>query len=486
MDDHLSNALAGELRELKSLCLGNIVKSQSGYSNPARGSFDRVVAGTAGIVNYLTRAPHSPAKAIAGDMGLDRNELELSYKLIQRTRAVAERLKASPNGDYQNIVNHYFINRMYVVVFFVGLACPGRCRFCPNVTVRSDGTRKISLYPGKKSDCISSREIDSVFRDMSEIKAQGSSVLVKISGGLEPLSEPETMAMIIRQAQARGVRLKLFTNGLLLDTRERRRLALGAGDIRISLSVIDEADYGDVMFGNDQTRRKKYGLPSLLNNIRNLVREKNSLSPETKIGINTIVLEEYHRDLSRFIRLAEDLGVDYIDFKPNYFSTYNKTTQVYLKETIDRVKKSSNRSSIGVYFAGSLSGDNLFWTHRKGVCHPHKQSRFKLFITPHGNCSPVHHGAFPSAGQGHGNLGVLYSGGKLSHKHSLLDIIGNMPTLPDLEYEKLNPFEHMLALEIEREEKDRAWGIPKECDPYNFSMADNLTRVRGNPLMHQI
>ena len=484
MDDHLSNALAEELGKLKSICLGS--SAASGPLDPARESFDRVVAGTAGIVSYLAQAPQTPAETIAGRMGLDRNELELSYKLIQRTAAATDRLKASPNGDYLNIVKHYFINRMYVVVFFVGLACPGRCRFCPNVTVRSDGSRKISRYQGKKSDRISSREINSVFRDMSEIESRGVPVLVKISGGLEPLSDPETMAVILGEAHARGIRVKLFTNGLLLDTGARRRLALDSGDVRISLSVIEEADFGEVMFGNDLARRKKYGLAFLLDNISNLLRERDILTPDTRVGLNTIVLEENYRDIPRFIRLAEDLGVDYIDFKPNYFSPYEEETQAYLKETIGNLQEIRKKSSVGIYFAGSLSSDNLFWTHRDGVCHPHKQSRYKLFITPHGNCSPVHHGAFPTAGTGHDHLGKLYSGGRLSPDQSLLDIIGNMPAMPDLEYEKLNPFEHMLALEIDRDERDRAWGIPKECDPYNYPLADNIRQIRDNPLLHRI
>ena len=46
-----------------------------------------------------------------------------------------------------------------------------------------------------------------------------------------------------------------------------------------------------------------------------------------------------------------------------------------------------------------------------------------------------------------------------------------MPVLPDLPQESLNPFEHMLALEIFREESDRAWGIEYEYSPYNVDMA---------------
>ena len=475
MTDQLSISLAGELEELKAMCLGDSAGPGPGGAAPVREKFDRMVYKTSDLVRHLAGAPHSPAETIAGQLGMTREELTLSYKLIQRTPVAAEHIKTSPNGDYLNIVNHYFTHQMYVVVFFVGLACPGRCLFCPNVTVREDGTRKISLYPGKRTDRISSREIEAVFRDMSALEARGTSVLVKISGGLEPLTDPKTMGIILRQADAMGIRVKLFTNGLLLNTREQRRLALGSGDIRISLSVIDEEGYGEIMFGRDASRKKKYGLPALLNNIRALVRERDEHHPDSKIGINSIVLEENYRDIHKFIRVAQELGVDYIDFKPNYFTPYTSTTQAYLTDTIGEVKRSYADSATGIYFAGSLSGDNLFWTHRDGICHPHKQSRFKLFITPHGNCSPVHHGAFPAAGDGSDPIGSLYSGGRISPEYSLLDVISNMPDLPDLEYEKLNPFEHMLALEIKRVEEDRAWGIPEECDPYNYPMAGTLT-----------
>lgn len=487
MTDYLSSSLAEELSVLKKRCFGETAESLPGRSVRAGEKFVRVVDQTADLVRYLASAPYSPAKTTAGHMGMSREELMLSYKLIQRTPAAAEHIKASPNGDYLNIVNHYFTNQMYVVVFFVGLACPGRCVFCPNVTVAHDGTRKISLYRGKRSDRLSHNDIESVFEDISEIKAQGTSVMVKISGGLEPLTDPETIGSILSQARDRGVRAKMFTNGLLLDTEERRRLALGTGDIRISLSVIDEKAYDEVMFGSDATRKKKYGLAYLLNNIEKLVKERDRYNPGTKIGINSIVLENNYRDMHRFISAAGDLGVDYIDFKPNYFTPYKKSTQAYLTKTIGALKASRSNGGTGVYFAGSLSRENLFWTHRDGFCHPHKQSKFKLFITPHGNCSPVHHGAFPAAAEGTETWCSPYTGGRISQQHSLLDIIANMPNLPDLAYEKLNPFEHMLALEIKREEEDRTWGIPKSFNPYHFPMADTLPDVlRENHLLRQI
>ncbi len=371
-------------------------------------------------MNVLTRAPYTQARHLAEQAGLDRDHIILSYKLIQQTKAAADRLRASPNGDYLNIVHHYFTSRMYVVVFFVGLTCPGRCLFCPNVTVKSDGKRKISRYPATKSECMSEKDIDAVFRDILGMQSLGTSVLVKISGGLKPLSDPATMALILDRAEKNGVHVKSFTNGFLLNTALKRRLTLKADDVRISLSVMDDKAFGDIMLGNAPSRIKKYGLSAVLDNIRNLVLLRDEQGLDTKIGINTIVLEENHRQMSGFIRLAGELGVDYIDFKPNYFSAYQPSTQARLKETMTRIKARKNQYPVGVYAAGSLARDNLLWTHRDGVCRPHKQSRFKLFITPHGHCSPVHHGAFPGRAAGSKNDEAAYD---LSRQYNLRLII---------------------------------------------------------------
>lgn len=477
----LADALSREFIALKTRC-----QLQAGDFSPEEvtGRGKRIPAKTAALTSYLAHAPYSSAQAAAAALDMDRDEIILGYKLIQRTGAAADTIRLSVNGDYLNIVRQYFLDRMFVVVFFTGLACPGRCRFCPNVTVRPDGSRKLSLYGGSRIDQMSSGHIESVFRDIAKLMRQGTSVLVKISGGLEPLTDPDTIAVILNQAEAMGIRVKLFTNGLLLNTPRRRRLALRAGDVRVSLTMVDEDAYGEVMFGNDTARRTQYRLPVLLENLRCLVTERNRLGAKTLIGINTVVLEENHRDLERFVCLAEDLGLDYIDFKPNYFSTYTTQTLKEISARKDSVT-ARNGKGISIYFAGSLSGDNIFWRHRDGECKPHKQSRFKMFITPSGDCSPVHYGAFPRGRETSDTGAGPYTIGRISEESSLLSLIRNMPRLPGLPYERLNPFEHMLALEIEREEQDRAWGIPDTCNPYHFSKGNILPReILKSPLLH--
>lgn len=475
----LSDALSREFTTLRGHC-----KVPSGDSK-REDIIDwekRIIEKIAALTEYLAQAPYSSAKAAAAALEMDKDEIIFGYKLIQRTRAAADTIRLSVNGDYLNIVRHYFSGRMFVVVFFTGLACPGRCLFCPNVTVQQDGSRTLSLYGGGRRDQMSSVHFEAAFRDIARIKHQDTSVLVKISGGLEPLTDPDTMAVILNQAETIGVRVKLFTNGMLLNTPQRRRLALRAGDVRVSLSMVDEEAYGEVMFGNDTTRRTQYRLPVLLENLRCLVEERDRLGVNTRIGINTVVLEENHRNLERFVCLAEELGLDYIDFKPNYFSTYNTQTLKGISARKDSITARSSKG-ISIYFAGSLLGDNMFWHHRDGECNPQKQSKFKMFITPSGDCSPVHHGAFPR-GRETSDSGP-YIIGRISGESSFLNLIGNMPSLPDLPYKRLNPFEHMLALEIKREEQDRAWGIPDSCSPYHFSKGDILPReILESPLLH--
>ena len=474
MRSTLPDALALELGRLKErIGLQPLAKSKT------IPFVDKVLS----VADHLIDAPHSLARDIAAKTDMDQSQIKLAYKLIQRTKLVADLIKASHNGDYLNIVNHYFNTQMYVVVFFVGLSCPSRCVFCPNVNINSDGTRDIARYPVSKDGCLSPGIIRTIFQDIRQIRDEGNFVLVKISGGLEPLTDTQTMSTIVRASKDQSIPVKLFTNGLLLNSKANRTQVLKAGDVRISLSIIDEDRFGEVMFGSDTKRRAKYTLKTLLSNIASLVKERNRDYPNTKIGINSIVLEENHRDMEAFVRLAFQLGVDYIDFKPNYFSPYREETDAAIQETVDKLKKEYKSETIGIYCAKSLFGKNLYWTHRRGVCHPHKQARYKMFITPHGGCTPIHHGAFPTAGLTASPGADIYSSGVISRDISFLDILNNMPELPSLPYERLNPFEHMLALEIEREEKDTAWGIPTPYSPYNFPMADTVPDdLKANPV----
>ena len=459
MDIDLVKDLSFQLKALTYQCFPRTLR---------RPGVDAFLDKTVRVTEALVRTPQVRAQDLAQELGMDRNQIKLAYKLIQGSSEAADRLSSSVNGDYLKIVNHYFNQKMYVVVFFVGLSCPSRCVFCPNVSEDEAGNRQLRTYPVSKSQCLSADDMAGIFNDIAAIQSAGNFVLTKISGGLEPLTDPGTMAVIIEQARRHGIHLKLFTNGLLLDSPARRALALGVDDIRISLSAMDEERFGEVMFGKDVRRREKFALGRVLANIAALVTERNQQGLETKIGINSVVLEENYSEMETFIRQARALGVDYIDFKPNYFEPYSPEAS----QAIEDVARAHGRGDdeLGIYFAKSLFRENLFWAHRDGICHPHKQGLFKMFISPHGSCSPVHHGAFPSAD----SAGMALQCGTLGKDRSFLDIVDQLPSMPELPQSRLNPFEHMLALEIQREEADRAWGIDYAYSPYHAAAAKEI------------
>lgn len=492
MKKFMQDAIQKELGTLKTQLSHQPVDESQMYGKKSSWVRAEFVNKTGDLINYLIDSPQTTAQVVSEKFGMDEDEIKLAYKIIQRSATIADYFKASYNGDYLNVVNHYFSNQMFVIVFFVGLACPSRCVFCPNITVNEDGSRDLVTYTGKSKNRLNAQSIERIFEDIKQMKKKGISVLVKISGGLEPFTDLQTMSSIIDHAKEAGVMVKLFTNGLLLDNEERREIALKAGDVRISLNIINETQYEDVLFGSDMSLRQKYSFKNLMTNMKHLVKESRSKGYDAKIGLNSIILEQNHQDIKGFVNLAEDLGVDYIDFKPNYFTPYQKETGAIIESTIDELKKKKKKgdqypAGPRIYFANSLSGKNVFWKYKSGYCKPHKQARFKLFITPFGVCTPVHHGAFPTPEEDRFGQTNIYSGGTISSEQSLLDILGAMPELPDLEYSKLNPFEFMLSLEIEREERDAAWGIPSEYNPYNFAMGSMISPdLRENKVLKKI
>jgi MoaA/NifB/PqqE/SkfB family radical SAM enzyme len=429
------------------------------------------------VCNLLKRHPYMFGRSIAEKTGLNRAQLTVAYKMIQRSNVSQDYFKSSKNRDYFNVVNHYFNSQLYTLVFFVGTTCPSRCLFCPNVKIDKTGKRRLVTYNLQKGKKLSKKALHRIFSDLAEIKAKGNNILVKISGGLEPLTSAGTMKIIIDLALQLGIRVKLFTNGLLFKDPEKRKIALGASDIRISLSTSDEKQYQNICFSDGANPGFKHALSLLKENIRKLVRERNDQNPKCQIGFNTIVLPENHLQLVSLLELARELGIDYVDIKPDYFSNYDTVTRTAMEDSIGKAQTAAHNESfqnLYVNFTGSLSSDDLFWQSWPGACDAIRQSEFKLFITPFGNCSPVHYGAFPRSEASFKGKLPNYSIGEVNDEQSLLDVLKHPLQPPKMDLKKLNPFELMLHLEITREEDDQAWGLPISVSPYHTNLKEEI------------
>ena len=421
------------------------------------------------ITNKLKRHPYLPAQKVEQETGISLKNISLIYKLIQSSEAVQESMKESENRDYFNVVNHYFNNSLFSVVFFVGTTCPSKCVYCPNVTIDKKGKRKLTGYGKNEESQLKRDHIQKAFNHLEILKSAGTDILVKISGGLEPLTDTKTMSWITESAREKNISVKLFTNGILLNSKKRRNIALEANDIRISLSTADEDQYQSICFDQSESRGKVKALKVLKKSVRALAAERDRTNRYCKIGFNSIILPSNLDQLTRLIDLAISLEIDYIDFKPDYFSAYDPETELRIQTAVNHAvdyAKTMCGNHLYINFTDSLNKNNFYWKEWKGICDSTKQLGYKIFITPYGDCTPVHYGAFPHADASRESLSQ-YTIGQINDLCSLSDILDNPSQHPEITLKQLNPFELMLSLEITRKKEDQNWGIPQFCNPYS-------------------
>lgn len=444
----------------------------------APGRPEVVVEKASEVRALLTEKPYLCAKQVAARCAMDRDELGLIYKLLQRSECCQNGFMRSRNHDYFSVVKHYFNHRMYTLVFFVGNSCPSRCIYCPNVTVEEDGRRRLASYGKDGQPPLDDEVLARVFGDLVVIREAGASILVKISGGLEPLTDTSTVLAIARHARANDMRVKLFTNGLLLSDPFVRSIARQTDDVRISLCTPDEAQYREICFPNEGSGQAN-PLAALKASLARLSVERNRGAHRCKVGLNSIILPSNHTRLLELVEMGEGLGLDYVDFKPDYFSHYATDVVRQMEESTRAAMNAIEHRAdpkLAVNFTGSLFRDDLYWDDWNGTCDAAKQSWFKLFVTPFGDCSPVHYGAFPHPAKSRSieRIASMFSIGALNRDTGLLDVLHAPSEIPEIPMRKLNPFELMLSLELSREEEDAAWGLPLSLSPYHTCQKEQL------------
>ena len=429
------------------------------------------------VFTILNASPYLSARSVCRKSGIDKDMLAVLYKMIQRSNSCQDHFKCSDNVDYFKVINHYFNRHFYNVVLFIGTDCPSRCVYCPNVRIDRLGRRYLKRYNDNEKYKLTEHDFIRLFDDLAGMKSSGTSVMVKISGGLEPLTDLTTMEWVVNFASQLDIPVKLFSNGILLSDPEKRKVALKTEDIRISLSTTDENLYHRICISDRKRGDTHRVLFRLKDSIRKLARERSRINPECKIGLNCIVTPENHTHIQSLIKMVKEFGLNYIDFKPDYFSSGDKKIISEMERSVQdaRVYASSGScSDIFINFTGSLSRNHLYWHTWNGTCNALRQADFKIFITPFGRCSPVHYGAFPPSDASLHDNSPGYSIGTIDARHGLLDVLANPDSIPAIRRSRLNPFELMLSLEISREEADRTSGLPLSVSPYHSWQSDQI------------
>ena len=122
---------------------------------------------------------------------------------------------------------------------------------------------------------------------------------------------------MIRYASKKGLLTYINTNGVLLDTPEKRRdiLESGISKIHISLDGASPEIYNHYRVGSD--------FDIILENIKNLVNERGS-SPKPMIAIQMIATKKTVPEIQKYRELAERLKVDKAYCTSLYIDQYRR------------------------------------------------------------------------------------------------------------------------------------------------------------------
>jgi MoaA/NifB/PqqE/SkfB family radical SAM enzyme len=131
---------------------------------------------------------------------------------------------------------------------------------------------------------------------------------IQFSGGGEPTLHPEFGPLLIL-AKLHGFRTFVVTNGGFID-RWLGQLSESADHVRVSLDASCEAEHRK-MHGS---KPGEFG--KIIENILALVKARPGKWPEVGLAYNVADCNSDFGSLAEIRNLAEDLGVDYVSFRP--------------------------------------------------------------------------------------------------------------------------------------------------------------------------
>ncbi len=182
------------------------------------------------------------------------------------------------------------------------------------ITAEIDSTNKCNFNcygcaggRNPKGAFLSNDDFNRVFEQLNFVKA------MVFTGGGEPLLNKGT-AYAINLAKNKSIDVGLITNGSLISNNYSSNIVEIILDsvswVRVSLDAIDSSQY------SFRKGVKKELFDLTLNNISNLVKQKNKRNSSATIGLAYLTINESLNDLLSFVNLSKRLGVDYAEFRP--------------------------------------------------------------------------------------------------------------------------------------------------------------------------
>lgn len=166
--------------------------------------------------------------------------------------------------------------------------CQNKCRFC--------------YFEGYLQHTPMQLNYDLYLRLISDLQTMGVKS-VTFTGGGEPTLHPRFKSMV-RDAKRRGFALGLITNGLKID--DTKDLLDHFDFIRVSLNAATPETYYELTKNKDGFEKVRVNLATL-----SLARRRG-----LTVGISYVICPENQHEVELAEKMANDIGVDYIQFKP--------------------------------------------------------------------------------------------------------------------------------------------------------------------------
>lgn len=210
---------------------------------------------------------------------------------------------------------------------YISNICPYSCNFCIMAGKRIEGA------------VLSNDLLDKISADAKRIGVK----LVHISGGGEPLTHPY-INQYISNLKNNGIKIAISTNGYLLN-----KLTESVDHLRISFNA-----------GTKESYEKIHGVKGSFERVKRNIAEAVKLRKGKDIGMGYVLTHENYKEVDEFIKIAEDLGVQFVHIRPAYWPEKNAE----ILEAVKKIKPQSEKVdvfSVSDKFAG-------YWDDNKSPC----------------------------------------------------------------------------------------------------------------------
>lgn len=226
-----------------------------------------------------------------------------------------------------------------------GVVCPLSCTFCH--TKLEPAETNLYLKP-RPREPLSASLNEKMITAYSKF---GGKKLV-ISGGLEPFTTERTVKAV-QTAKKCMLDVSIYTNGLptlLRREKVRRILISSCKQIRISLHAATPQSFRRIQTPRSTEKIASKYLDTILKTVEGLIAERDkSLISGCRIGISFLVLPSNVNEVDGILKLAESLGLDFLDFRSDILCDTGQCTMYEGSEfdsILEKVKAYSDRIEI--------------------------------------------------------------------------------------------------------------------------------------------